>query len=263
MNNAIGITTKKDFQNGDLRKLLKSRSPKKNGFRPQSLSITRPKPRMLTKETPSSKYDTSSAIYNSPKSAYPPPAFSSPEPEYPILQPPLSLCSVKTCLAPWSHWKYKRCDKCREKEKKQKERRKQRENNLRINTELLIKAWNSLPMEERLAGYMEQLRAKGLIASRRSNTILGKRKAEQDFAEHSARASRSNELSSDEYQNADELYDALRAVLGTGHMPQHFLGHFSVTRPLYEAVVKERVMDEAEELAFRTNLDLRCSFFEA
>lgn len=273
MTSVIGMPiVKKDSQDGDIRKLLKPRSPRKNGFRPQAQNITRPKPRMLTKEPSSSKYDTSSAVYNSPKSFYqspvssspepfyPPPVSSSPEPLYSIPEPPLGLCSTKTCRTPWSHWKYKRCDKCRDKEKKKVERRKERENASRVRTELLVKAWNSLPIEERLAGYMEQLRVKGLVATRRSTTVLGKRKAEQDFAEQPLRDIHPNEAPIDEYQSANELHAALQTVLSTGYMPTHFIGHFSVVRPLYEVIVKQKVMDEAEELALGTDLNFRCNF---
>ena len=264
------ITPIKRESSNDLRKLLaliKERSPKKNGFKPQPYNVTHPKPKYLSKDASRSnlKYDTNSSLYNKPSSSPPlPPLSSSPEEHDPEMEDAsdwIRTCSTKTCNNTFRFSHYKRCEKCRAKEARKMERRKERNLAAKRLEELLQQRWDALPLEERFAGYMQQLRNKGILSSRSANTVAAsssKRKADEDWALEQSLLKK-QKLSGDvqEYQRAEDLYDALECAREPLGFLYSFTGNFSVISPSTAVVNSERVKVEARRLIKTTGITTR------
>lgn len=248
----------------DLRKLLaliKERSPKKKGFKPQPYNVTRPKHLSKDASRLSLKYDTSSSIYNKPSSSPPVPPLSSsptePKPEMEHASDWIRTCSTKTCNNTFRFSRYKRCEKCRAKEARKMERRKEKN----LAAKRLEQRWDALPLEERFAGYMQQLRNKGILSSRDANrgtSSSSKRKADEDWALEQD-SFKKQKLSSDvqEYQSAEELYDALERAREPLGFLYSFTGNFSVVGPATAVIDSERVKVEARRLIKSTGMTTR------
>ncbi|KAI0087907.1 hypothetical protein BDY19DRAFT_994788 [Irpex rosettiformis] len=248
------VSIRKEDSNGDLRRMLaKARSPKKNGFRPKAFNVTHPKPNLLSKDTSrlSLKYDTSSPVYTKPSS------LPSPSPTPQVVKEPLDefrLCSMKTCNQNVKNLRYKTCEKCREKERKKQKRRKER-GLVQKHAGLLRRSWEALPLEERFAGYMQQLRNNGVFSWKNESATSSKRKAEQDQASPLKRP----KLLSDpyEYQTAEGLYAALRRALVSDGSVERFDGHFSIVTSNIKVVNVGRVEAEARLLMSVTGIATR------
>ena len=141
------------------------------------------------------------------------------------------------------------------------ERRKERNLAAKRLEELLQQRWDALPLEERFAGYMQQLRNKGILSSRSANTVAAsssKRKADEDWALEQG-LFKKQKLSGDvqEYQRAEDLYDALECAREPLGFLYSFTGNFSVISPSTAVVNSERVKVEARRLIKTTGITTR------
>lgn len=235
-------TPRQELPDGDLRKLLKARSPKKNGIKPGLKYSTPITPPVLTKTASSSKFDTSSPVYTKPSPLFHTvtPAPSSPsEPTNELEEETLHCTTCKRRMAPG---RWKTCLKCREKGRVQAQRKREKDRlEARKARSSSPSEYYPLPIEERFTAYMKQLREKGLIPSAGAN---GKRKAE----EHDIRpGTKRLKIEGFEYQSAKDLYAKLEDLLRTRGMPQRFTGHFSVVSQrggaaTYEVKVEAQAM---------------------
>ncbi|KAI0695985.1 hypothetical protein BC835DRAFT_1343998 [Cytidiella melzeri] len=234
------LLVRRESSDGDLRKLLKARSPKKNGLKLKPFHITRPVARTLTKETShlDLKFDTSSPIYNKPQPIYKLPALPPLDPQAQTTEDEVRLCSNKKR-------RYKKKPGGTKKERAEEQ----------AHTNLRARLWNERPKTERFAVFMEQLRTEGIIPSSRSDVVTGKRKAEEDLADLPMKKSKTE---SQEYQSVEDLHVALLdALVSNGMLKKQFTGYFSVATPLLEEVDKGKVKAVARQLVRKVGVKLR------
>lgn len=87
-------------------------------------------------------------------------------------------------------------------------------------------SWDARPKEERFEGYMRQLRNNGILSARDANVPSMKRKADSDDVLEGTSPLKKSKT--DEYQNAEELYAAVRRHLSSGGKASRFKGYFCV-----------------------------------
>lgn len=123
-------------------------------------------------------------------------------------------------------------------------------------------SWDARPKEERFEGYMRQLRNNGILSSRDANVPSMKRKADlEDELEGTSSLKKSK---TDEYQNAEELYAAVRRHLSSGGKAPRFKGYFCVVGSDQRGG-ETRVQVEAQNLLDSTGIVTRYAtcFFPA